>query len=422
MELEKTHNAMCWLSNTLLDQKIRAFKERGINLSFADQCKELTKLRNGDDEIAELFSSINSQVEQTVIKRIHKAFDAFFRRVKNGETPGFPRFKSKDRFSGWSYTQSGWKLSAGAARKKRKMTNGFLYLSGVGHIKIRGSSRTAGIPKTCDIMRKGKNNWYASIVIECDLPQRTKGSLAAGIDWGTTTFVEIAVEDGSYDKIDNPRHTRNALEKLAKEQRKLSKKTKGSKNRKKQANVVGKIHSKTANKRKDFLHKSSTELIGKYSKVFKEELSIKNMTAAGGAYKKGLNREILSTAPRMFYDMLNYKAEEAGSLQKEIPTKKIKPSQTCSVCGGQYKKLLSDRLHDCPLCGHKNQRDRESARVCLSYGLTGKPYGWEPSICGEVELVKEPRRNRKLVELASVSLASERLESPSIVSTLTWVE
>ena len=117
-----------------------------------------------------------------------------------------------------------------------------------------------------------------------------------------------------------------------------------------------------------------------------EQLNIKNMTASGGSYKKGLNREILSAAPSGFHQMLKYKAEEAGIEWIEIPTRLVKPSQTCHVCGNQEKKTLATRVHSCT-CGCVCGRDENAAKVILHWALFGRATGWEPAGCGGETLV-----------------------------------
>ena len=99
-----------------------------------------------------------------------------------------------------------------------------------------------------------------------------------------------------------------------------------------------------------------------------EVLAVKNMTAAGGAHKKGLNREILSTAPALFLQMLRAKAEEAGVAWLEVPTRTVKPSQTCSGCGRQEKKTQAQRMHRCA-CGTVLGRDENATRVMLNCAL-----------------------------------------------------
>jgi putative transposase len=249
-------------------------------------------------------------------------------------------------------------------------------LSGVGVVQIRGKARTSGTPKTCEIQHKD-GRWYASITVAC-CPQREAGPLAAGMDWGVETFATLARSDGTMQHIDNPRHTRRALVKLRHAQQSLSRKRRGSKNRDKARRLVAALHQRIANQRRDFLHQTSAQLIARIGSLVTERLSIQSMTANGGRRKRGLNREILSTAPALFLQMLRYKAEEAGSHFREAPTRRLKPSQTCHRCGRQVKKPLAERIHRCP-CRMSCPRDNNSALVLLHYALTSQ----ELAGCGE---------------------------------------
>ncbi|RYZ89108.1 MAG: transposase [Proteobacteria bacterium] len=162
---------------------------------------------------------------------------------------------------------------------------------------------------------------------------RESGNEALGIDWSTSHFLRIINEDQIPHVIENPRHLKARKYLLASRQRMLSRKKKGSKNRKKAWRKLASAFERLAWKREDFLHQMSASLIRKARLIAKESLNIKNMTAHGGAYKKGLNRSILDIAPSMFFRFLEYKAADAGILYIEVPTRKIKPSQTCSSCG-----------------------------------------------------------------------------------------
>ncbi|MHB8147776.1 MAG: RNA-guided endonuclease InsQ/TnpB family protein, partial [Vulcanimicrobiaceae bacterium] len=142
--------------------------------------------------------------------------------------------------------------------------------------------------------------------------------------------------------------------------------------------ALGRAKGREANRRKDFLHQSSAKLIGRAALFATEKLAVKNMTrsAKGSveqpgtnvAQKAGLNREILATSPRMFLSMVRYKAEEAGSLYVETPTRTLKPSQRCSACGTVRKKPLSQRMHVCE-CDCVLTRDQNAARVNLLWAL-----------------------------------------------------
>lgn len=362
------------LYNTALEQRINAYKKQKKSLNFAEQCRELTILRNEMPE----YKNLNAQSCQVTLKRLDLSFQQFFRRVKVKEAKvGFPRFKSYDRFSGWGYKThgDGWKLLSGENNK-----NGFLRLSGIGQIKIRGKARNIGIPKTCEIQHK-QGKWYASITVNCEV-KRKSGNKAIGIDWGLSTFATIATSDNKIEQIENPRFIRKNLKELKTKQRELSRKKFGSNNRRKAKRIVSKLHAKISNTRKEFLHFITSQLVLMSSLISIEKLNAKDMSRNGGDHKKGLNREILSAAPGLFHQMLKYKAEEAGIEWIEVPTREVKPTQTCHNCGKQEKKPLYMRLHACE-CGLSCGRDENAAKVILNWALLGRASGQELARCGE---------------------------------------
>lgn len=169
--LEHQRWVHCLLWNEALAERRRAWGERQVSLGFSAQCKQLTEWRRQ----SKLLRGLNAQSEQVTLKRLDLAFQHFFRRVKKGETPGFPRFKPLHRFKGWGYKThgDGWRLIT-----NERMQHGTLRLSGVGKVPIRGKPRTPGTPKTCEILKKN-GRWYASITLDCK-PARKHGEKMGG--------------------------------------------------------------------------------------------------------------------------------------------------------------------------------------------------------------------------------------------------
>jgi len=347
--------------NAALEERIRLYRDENKSLSFADQCKALTTWRHTYKELANL----NAQSLQVTLKRLDLAFQSFFRRVKKGDKPGFPRFKSLQRHRGWGYKThgDGWRLFPGEKNDK----HGQLRISGIGMITMRGRARSLGEPKTCEILhRSGK--WYVSVTLACN-PERTSGTKAIGLDWGIEKFLTTHDSKQETKQIENPRYVKSALKQLKLLQQSVARKTnKQSCRRKKTIKSLAKLHSQLARRRKDFHHQEAAKLVKENGLIAVEALSIRAMTQSGGSRKKGLNREILSTAPAQFHQLLKSKAEEAGIIWIEIPTQIVKPSQTCYQCKTQKKKTLSERWHSCP-CGASCLRDENSARVVLDYAL-----------------------------------------------------
>lgn len=383
------------LYNAALEQRIKAWRLSGVSVTYQQQAKDLTDLRA---ELPE-YKDLNAQSSQNTLKRLDRAFQGFFRRLKQGEKAGFPRFKSIKRYSGWGYNThgDGWRLFPGEKK------HGYLRLTGVGHIRMRGVPRNQGDSKTLDILYK-RGKWYASVVFACEPSREPKIDAVAicndscvvdscrakdppiikgavGLDWGVETFATLAHDNGEYSRLENERHLRSALEQLRQLQQSMARKKRGSRNWQKLKKQVAALHAKIARKRHEFLHQTTAEVVKHNALIAVEKLNTRAMTARGGNRKKGLNREILSTAPGTFHNMLAYKAEEAGTRYVEIPTRKVKPSQTCSGCGHRQKKALSERKHSCSACGLLLSRDENAARVILNWALNDLK-GREPALCG----------------------------------------
>jgi putative transposase len=308
------------LYNMALEQRISVYPSHHKSINLAQQCKELTELRAAYPE----YAALNAQSCQVTLKRVDLAFQHFFPRLRDRKAKvGFPRFRSLNRYSGWSLISN--------------EKHGKLKLSGVGEIKIRGKARNIGKAKTREIMHKN-GKWYASITLECE-PQA--GRLAAGLDWGVAEFATLAFSDSTYLEIANPRFLRSSQKELKAAQRDLSHKQKRSKNYHKARQKVALIHSKIVNRRNNFIHQQMAILVAT------ETLCIKAMTANGGRHKTGLNREILSTVQTKFLSTLQHKAAEANAEWWGVPIRKVKPSQTCSNCAAQAEKKLSERHHHC---------------------------------------------------------------------------
>ncbi|TVP63087.1 MAG: transposase, partial [Nodularia sp. (in: Bacteria)] len=258
--------------------------------------------------------------------------------------------------------------------------NGYLELAKIGQIKMRGKARVWGHPKALDIVnRHGK--WYASIVLEIDdvllkNSRKTHDGIIA-IDLGCNDA--IAWTNGEENGlVPAPRFFRKAEKKnkqLGKSKRRkrspnFKKKIKASRRWKKTQKLVSKLARKVANQRQNFVHQETTRIISGNSTVVTEKLEVKNMSAKAkkGKRKKqktGLNKSILDVGMGMITSALKAKLSDIGGLFVEVPTRKVKPSQTCPKCGHQKKKSLSERTHVCHNCGYTQQRDIAAAEVML---------------------------------------------------------
>ena len=361
------------LYNAALQERRDAWDKHRVSISYEDQSASLTTLRNSGPE----WVIANCSSEQITLRRVNKAFDAFFRRCKAGEDPGYPRFKSKDRMPGFGFKGhgDGWRFTPGPDWK-----HGTLRLQGVGTMQARGRARQGGTIKSCELMHKG-GIWHLSLTLECPVIERESGNAACGLDWGVETFAMLALPDGSCEPIENPRLYRTQKAKELELERVRDRRKRRSNRRRKASIRCGRLKAKNARRRKEFHHQTSAKLVKRFGLIATEMLEIAKMTrSAKGTVEKpgkkvkqkaGLNREILDTGPAAFITMVRYKAEEARSLFMEAPTRKLKPSQTCPgpACGSVKKKSLSERMHLCADCGHTEPRDAAAARVCLNWAI-----------------------------------------------------
>jgi putative transposase len=328
------------------------------------------------------YKEINSQALQATLKRVDFAFERWFKGL--GERP---KYKSIRHYSGWTYpAKTGYSVESNGE-------NGYLSLSKIGRIQMRGKAKYWGTPTTCTIVyRNGK--WYASITVDV-LDQSLKPSVlpigAIGIDLGCKSALSIT--DGeNHQQIDAPKFLRNAehqIKKASKEKRRKQapdrkKKIKASRRWKKAQSKVSKLTRKVANQRQNWVHQVATEIVSGNSFVATEKLEVKNMTskAKKGKRKKqktGLNKSILDVGFGMLRSTIKYKVEQIGGVFIEVPTKKVKPSQTCPKCGHQHKKTLDVRVHECSVCGYVQDRDIAAAEVML-YWAKGTLPGFGTSL------------------------------------------
>ncbi|MEW5996464.1 MAG: transposase [Candidatus Micrarchaeota archaeon] len=288
-----------------------------------------------------------SQVAQNVADRLAKCIRGMVLKRKAGMKAGFPRFKSMERMKSFTYPQFGFKLN------KR------LELSGIGEIQIKKHREIAGKIKTLTIKRMPSGKWFAIFTSEIEKkPVPKKDILPAGIDLGIEHFA--CLSDGTV--VENPRHLKHAEEKLKRTQRFLSRKKKGGKNRRKAKLRVALAHEKLANRRRDFLHKLSRQLVDKYSFIAMEDLDVSDLA------KGFIAKSALDCGWAEFSSMLCYKAEEAGC--EVVLVEPANTSSGCSSCGSVQKKSLAERWHKCG-CGASMHRDLNAAINMLRRATAG---------------------------------------------------
>lgn len=334
------------LYNCALEQRKVAYRQFGVSISRLDQQAELLEIKENFPK----YKGIHSQVLQEVILRVDRSFQNFFRRLKNNEKPGYPRFKGYGWYDSFTYPQSGFSLSDNSKGYRR------LKLSKIGNIKVKLHRIIQGAIKTCTIKRE-MDKWYVCFSCEVEPEYLPKTGKAVGIDVGIEKFA--ALSDGSL--IENPKFLRKSEAKLKREQRKLSRRKRGSNSRKKQKTKLAKIHRKIKNQRNDFLHKESTKLVRNYDTIVFEDLKIKNMVK-----NHHLAKSISDASWSRFIEYTTYKAVSAG--KKVILVNPRNTSQICSNCGKPVPKGLSVRVHKCPHCGLVLDRDVNAAINILRRG------------------------------------------------------
>ncbi|WP_330911075.1 RNA-guided endonuclease InsQ/TnpB family protein [Nostoc sp. UHCC 0870] len=310
------------------------------------------------------------------MKRVDYAFERWFKGLGKR-----PKYKSIRHYSGWTYpAKSGYSVESNGA-------NGYLNLSKIGRIQMRGQAKYWGNPTTCIIVyRNGK--WYASITVDV-LDQVLQPDIlptgAVGIDLGCKSALSIT--DGeNHQQIEAPKFLRNAehlIKKASKDKRRKQapnrkKKIKASRRWKKAQNKVSKLTRKVANQRQNWVHQVAVEIISCNSFIATEKLEVKNMSskAKKGKRKKqkaGLNKSILDVGFGILRSTIKYKVEQIGGVFVEVPTKKVKPSQTCPKCGHQHKKTLDIRVHECSVCRYVQDRDIAAAEVMLYWAKGNLP-------------------------------------------------
>jgi len=342
--LEATLEECRWLYNNTLACRKDAWEQEQRHVSYYESKARLPWLKAERPSL----KAVHSQVLQNVTERVELAFQAFFRRVKAGETPGYPRFKGKGRYDSFTYTQSGFSLTH----------DNRVCLSKIGSIKLVYHRPLKGKIKTLTIHRSSTGKWYASFSVECE-PERLPGHPAqVGIDVGLKTFATLS--DGT--EIDNPRFFRKEEKALAKVQRKHRKLETGTSERRNHRKAVARVHERIKFRRENFTHQASRAIVNSSGLIAVEDLHVNRMT-----HNHCLAKSISDAAWSRFFDQLSYKAEEAGrTLVKVNPAY---TSQDCSSCHHRQKMPLSERVYECPCCGLVIDRDLNASKNILAVGL-----------------------------------------------------
>ena len=332
--LVKTFGCTRFIYNQMLADRIKSYQEnkdldiRTIKYPTPAQYKKEYEWLKEVDSLALANAQMN----------LDKAYKNFFR----DKSVGFPKFKSKktNRFSYTTNNQNGTISVEESFVKIPKLRS---------KIKIVLHRQFKGLIKSATISKTPSNQYYISILVDTENTQLPKNGNSVGIDLGLKEFAVCS----NGDRFDNPKNLRKYEKKLAKLQKDLSRKAKGSNNRYKARLKVAKLHQRIANQRKDFLHKLSTKIISENQVIVLEDLRVKNMLQ-----NHKLAKVISEVSWAEFRTMLEYKASWNGR-EIVIAPSNYASSQLCSKCG--YKnsdvKNLALRKWTCPKCGAKHDRD-----------------------------------------------------------------
>lgn len=344
--IDNTFNSTRYLYNYMLNLKEKLYKFFGIRLSYNNSCKVLTELKKQKTWL----KLADSTALQQCLKDLDNAYVNFF----SGKSK-YPRFKSKKR------SKNSYRTNSSAIMLN--IDNHTIKIPKVGSIRFRDKSKFKGITKIYNITisKSSSGKYYASISAEVDIKHFEKTNQSVGIDMGLKDFAIFS----SGEKVDNPKFFIHAQKKLAKMQRKLSKKNFGSQNYLKYRVKVARFYEKIKNKRLDFLHKLSTRLVSEYDIICVETLRVKNMMK-----NHTLAKSFQDVSLYEFIRLLEYKAKWYGKVLFRVD-RFYPSSQLCSNCGFKNRdvKSLGIREWICPKCGVNHDRDINSAINILYEGL-----------------------------------------------------
>lgn len=334
------------LYNGALAQREWFYNEWQISRTYQDQSGWYKDQRKTNH----WFAAINFSSAQATLRRLDKAFANFFRRVKDGQEPGYPRFKSAERFNSILYPSHGDGI---------RLRGNRIRIQRVGTVRVRLHREVEGTIKTLSIKRES-TKWFVVVTSEMPDPGKVGNVLPAiGLDVGLTHFATLS----NGEQIVNPRFLNAELPELRRAQRSLARKKLRGRNRTKQRRKVSHLHVRVANLRHEHQHKVSNDLISRYGKVAVESLNVRGMVR-----NRRLARAISDVGWSSFIEVLTHKAERAGGEVKQVCPNYT--SQNCSACGENVPKTLAVRVHRCG-CGLVLDRDENAARNILERAWPG---------------------------------------------------
>ena len=348
--LAKTFGSVRLVYNHYLNMKTKTYEESGKSLSYTKCAADLVDLKKEKPFLKE----VDSIALQQALRHLDTAFQNFFR----DKSKGYPKFKSKKNHH-YSY-------STVCVNNNIKLENSVLTLPKIGKIRIK---QHRSIPegytlKSATISRTPTGKYFASILFEYEVSiQPAELVNIIGLDFSMHNLFVSSEEEFQVDE-QFLHYYRKALDKLAREQRILSHRNRGSKRYDKQRKKIALLHEKIANQRKDYLHKLSRQMTNAYDLICVEDLNMQGMSQA-----LNFGKSVADNAWGMFLRFLDYKAAELGKKLVKID-KWFASSKMCHVCGYIHEELtLSSRKWKCPACQTEHDRDKNAAQNIKAEGM-----------------------------------------------------
>jgi putative transposase len=367
--LESLLGLQCELYNAALEERRGAWRWEGRSVSYFDQCRTLTTLRELRPEVL----AAGVTVCRGTLQRLDWAFAAFYRRAGAGQRPGYPRFRPVSRWDSLQWeARNGWCLDQVARR---------LRLCGIGNLKVRLHRPIRGEPKAITLRREGRRWWVTVRCVGVPAEPRPATGNQVGLDVGVGVWV--ATSDGAL--YPNPRHLQRGAERLAAAQRNLATKTSGSKHRHAARERVAAAHRHIRDCRRDAAHQLSRHLVNRYDLIVHEDLRIANLVRRpaprpdgtggyalnGAGAKTVLNRNIHDAGWGTLLAMISYKAESAGRVVLAVNPHNT--SRTCTHCGHCAAGNRHGAVFRCQACGHQAHADINAAHNILRAGRAQQP-------------------------------------------------
>ena len=348
-----------------LAQRKELYEKKKESTTAIEQHRQLNKLKK--TEFPWMYE-VSKCAPQEALRNLDRAFNNFYRGLKSGQKVGFPRFKRKG-------IHDSFRLTGSVHIFERSVI-----LPRIGKVRTRESTDLKGHILSATVSKEA-DRWFVCFAVERQPKEynRTIKDSTVGVDVGINSFCVFS--DGT--RIKPPTPLQYALRLLKRRSKQHSRKKIGSANRKKSALRLARLHRKIKNRRKDFLHKLSTQLAKTKSVIVVEDLNVQGMMQ-----NRHLSRHIADSGWSQFLTMLTYKTKWYGSYILKAP-KFYPSSKTCSVCGAVKPDLnLSERKFVCKICGSIIDRDENAARN-LEYLRTASSAG--NYACGDTSGGGTPR-------------------------------